>query len=181
MATISIGGVVYEVYGNDAEANTYFKTRIGAGAWDAVEVLDKRKGLLTATRYLDRLRWVGTKTSPSQPLAWPREGVTDLEGAAVVGTPDKVKFACYELAFALTQDASILDNASGTTGNKKRVKAGSVEVEYFRMTSGTRLPTVVHEWIREFLTGIGEVEFAIASGTSEEGSFFNTSYDVTLE
>lgn len=55
-----------------AAANAYFSDRLGAEAWGALTDAQKAQALVTATRRLDRLPYLGAKASPTQPLAFPR-------------------------------------------------------------------------------------------------------------
>lgn len=111
-------------------------------------------------------------TFKDQPLAFPRIGLTDLEGDAVdsATVPQVVKDAQYELAYLLSQDSTI-EGSTGTSENNKRLKAGSVEVERFSPTKGTRLPNVVHELLRSFLEGFGSMTSVFSSGVTVESQF----------
>lgn len=177
MPTVIISGVTHQTYAGDAEAKSYFNTRVGGSAWDALDVVDRRRALVTATRFLDRLSWAGTRTDSAQALAWPRAGVTDHEARAVsdAAIPAQVTYGCCELALALLQDSTILTSAAGTSQQQKRVKASTVEVEFFRasgaLARGTRMPTAAHEWVQEFLVPAGsDLEMGFASGTDAVSS-----------
>lgn len=158
MATVNIEGVTYDVYGSLSAADAYFAAALHATSWAAVLDDDdqRAKSLVTATRMLDRARWVGTKTSPSQALEWPRTGVTDRYGVPLSDSavPVSIENGCYELANLLLGDSSI-QNATSSGSNVKSVEAGSAAVEFFRSTSNssTRFPTIVHELIGQFLAG----------------------------
>lgn len=145
-----------DTYVTVAEADTYFTNAIHAASWIAASTGLKEQGLATATRMLERQQWVGTRTSPSQTLDWPRTGVTDPEGNPVssVVVPQFIKDAECELALALIQDPSI-QTTSDTSSNTKRLKAGSAEIEYFRPTSGARFPTIIMELIGFYLSSSG--------------------------
>lgn len=145
-------------YSAVADADTYFSDRLGTDAWTAAITATKEKALVTATRMLDRQTWEGTKTvtTPEHPLAWSRTGVTDKYGNDV--DPDTLPAAflagVYELALALLVDLTIQEVVN--TGNlNKRLKAGSVEIEYFRPSAdtATRFPTVIQELLGQFLAG----------------------------
>jgi hypothetical protein len=97
--------------------------------------------LVAATRRLNLFSYNGEKTGGSAQVdAFPRTGLTYPDGTAVPDTdiPQDVINATCSLAgtLALTPAAS----APGSSGNnKKRLKAGSAEIEYFRPTSGVPL------------------------------------------
>ena len=86
------------MYGSVSEAEEYFQTRYGAGAWDALanqpnETKDKIASLTTATHIIDRLNFKGCRTSTTQDLQFPRDGNTAV--------PIAIKLATYEIALAL--------------------------------------------------------------------------------
>lgn len=176
MATITISGKSFEIYGTYNGARDYFLAAIHASAWDAAEQTSQLKALVTATRMLDRQRWKGEKTSPGQTLDWPRTGVTDDEGAAVApGTvPLAIEHATYELANALLADVTVQTQLDAGSNVRRTVDQVSVEGavserterEYFRPTLGFRgrFPTIVQELVRQFLSG-GTLTSVIVSGT----------------
>ena len=57
------------------EANLYMVDRIDVTPWEVAANEDRAKALVTATSLLDLKYFIGTTTSESQPLAWPRSGV----------------------------------------------------------------------------------------------------------
>lgn len=81
------------IYGTLQEANAYFATRMYTSPWDRATVQNQTKALNQATRIIDRLRFVGTKTSDSQELQFPRGGDTVV--------PTDVRNACFEIALSL--------------------------------------------------------------------------------
>jgi hypothetical protein len=101
------------------EADAYFADRLDAAAWTAADATQKAQALVTATAYLDELRWTGTAVSESQSLAFPR--VTEyfdprlgtsiyLEGNTV---PSRITKACTELAYHLLNNDGLLDETGG--------------------------------------------------------------------
>ncbi len=174
MGTVTISGTSFDIYGTLAAAVTYMKARVGATAWDAVGSTDRSKALVSGTRFLDRQNWQGQKTSGVQALEFPRTGLVDKDGNDVgsVAVPLLVEEANYEMALAILEDATIVENANSGT-NTKRVKAGSAEVEFFRQTDGTKLPTIIQELIGLFLEGSGTSSDTgnLASGTGECSTF----------
>lgn len=53
-------------------AEGYFAGRLHADPWDTASPTDKAKALVTATRQLNALTWLGTKAADDQPHAFPR-------------------------------------------------------------------------------------------------------------
>jgi hypothetical protein len=148
-------------YATIATADTYMDDSIrGAANWTALTTDAKSRALLSATRLMDKQCWIGEKTAAANTLDWPRTGVTDASGAAVDEdtVPNGIIYGTIELAYELSQDPT-LESGSNTGSNDKRYKAGSVELELFRpggvlgVAGITRFPTVVMEYIKEFLCG----------------------------
>lgn len=152
MAVIVIGSDSFNAYLDLTAANTYFNGRAGGSAWTsytngAETANDKGRALVSATRMLDLQSWVGAKTSPSQPMEWPRDGVTDRDGVAVANTviPADIQAACCELALALLLDPSLQESTSGSSSNTKKLEAKGVSIEYFGPVQGSRFPTAAYE------------------------------------
>lgn len=85
-------GSVLPFYGTVAKANNYFRYRLDADSWDAVDVATKTKALVMSTKAIDRLSYVGEQTE-DEPLAFPRDFQTIV--------PVEVEHACYENALKL--------------------------------------------------------------------------------
>lgn len=79
------------IYGSVAEADSYFTGRLQTDAWDIANDTDRFKALSMATRAIDRLNFIGSKTDPAQDLQFPRGDVT---------VPTDIKNACFECALA---------------------------------------------------------------------------------
>lgn len=171
MATVTIGSSVYIVYSSLSEADEYFNASTQYADWNAFNDDQKRRGLVSGTRLLDRQSWQGTKTelgSPTQDLEFPRTGLTDCSGTSVASddTLDLAVEASQLLALDLL-DGEELETSTSTEDRTKRIKAGSVEVENFRASidSATRFPTDVMELIGCFLAGSAAIAGSIATGT----------------
>lgn len=80
-------------------ADEYFNDRLNSQAWDLAESNDKTRALKTATKYINRLNFIGTKTDSNQPHQFPRGGDTEV--------PQDVKDACCEIAYALIDGIDI--------------------------------------------------------------------------
>lgn len=165
-------------YATNAFADTYLGDSIRAAAWEGLEEDQQNQSLISAARLLEKQCWLGTRTVESQPMKWPRTGVIDAEGIAQdpLLMPLDLQRGQVELAFELSQDPTL--EQSLTTGtNISRVKAGSAEVDFFRPggpfgTAGaTRFPTVVQEYIGQFLCGFRAGLRALAFGTDAESQF----------
>lgn len=157
-----------------ADADTYFEDAIHASVWSSASPGDKAKALVTATRFFDRQNWNGSKyqDAPTQVLDWPRSGLTDSNGNALDETevPQEILDATCELALTLLQNPSAQDSTD-TGSNIKRMKAGSVEIEYIRGTSGTRFPTIINELVGLWLTVSSSLSGPFIYGADNESSF----------
>ena len=80
-------------YATEAEAQTYFDTRLNAEPWDDADSATRDKALAHATNIIDRLNFAGCKADEAQSNQFPRG--TD-------GTiPQDIKNASSEIALAL--------------------------------------------------------------------------------
>lgn len=140
--TITIGSVNYTANASVAMADEYLAVDPVRGARWATKSTDQKGGLLVAaTRRLNLFSYKGEKTGGSAQVdAWPRTGVTYPDGTPVPDTeiPLDVVNATILLAGTMAISAAAA-NAGGSGSNKKKVKAGSAEVEYFRPTTGVPL------------------------------------------
>lgn len=164
MATITIGAVDYHSYATVAEADSYLEADFTATAWRDEEDEDqKARALVTASRLLDRLVWLGEKTDEDQTTAWPRDGVPGVDDGT---TPQQVADATCVLASMILDGNEVVTSPSQAS-NIKRQKAGSVEQEFFRPGGATnaRLPLPVAELLRGLLGGIASLAGSIAYGT----------------
>ena len=165
-----------------ADANTYFADAIHAEVWEVATPDDKAKALVTATRYLDRQKWNGSKyqDAPTQVLDWPRSGLTDAEGNEVDETavPQEILDATCELALALLANPALQDQDS-TGSNIKKMKAGSVELEFIRGTAGKRFPTIIDELIGLWLTSRSSAYTGLFVSGADNESSLSDSFDLT--
>lgn len=89
----------YDTYTN---ADTYFANRLHVLAWIEATNTEKTAALTEASARIDRLRFKGIKVEDTQDLAWPRYLTADDEEDDIeTATPNDIKIACYEVAFAL--------------------------------------------------------------------------------
>lgn len=137
-----------------AEADTYFGDRLDATAWTSADATQKAQALVTATAYLDELRWVGSVVSDSQALAFPRIGeyFDPRLGTSVVLTsavPTRILTATYELAYHLLSNDNVLDD----TGTVSDIVVGSITLSNIRKPSKT--PPQVTRLIKPLLVNGG--------------------------
>lgn len=194
--TVTIGADTFEVYGSSAGLATYAN---GSWLWSATydaavatSANGPKRALVEATRLLNLQPWAGDKTSSSQALAWPRDGVTATtpSGAEVTDgvTPDDIVSAAYELALAMLAKPAVVAG-TGTGSNVQSVGAGPASVTFFSPTPGARFPDRVMELVGWAFSGAsGDDTIAplgsYASGTDgcsqfDTGSDSDDSYSLT--
>lgn len=175
--TITVGT---DSYISLADSNTYFGNNIRNDEWEILDDTVKERALKTATKFLDRQTWMGSKTSDAQALAWPRSGVTDRYGTAVssASVPQQVKDAQCELALALIQDTAVETNKNSGK-NIKFLRAGSAAVSFFRPQTGGRFPTIVQELIGQFMASAATIIAPEDFGTDQTTSFSSCKYGLT--
>ncbi len=171
MALVTIGGSSYIVYSSLSEADEYFNASIQYDDWNAFNDDQKRRGIVSATRLIDRQGWQGEKTeqgSPTQDLEFPRDDLTDCSGDSVSSEDSLARAveASQLLAFDLL-DGQELETSKTTEDLTKRLKAGSVEIENFRadQNSATRFPADVMELLGCFFSGGAAIAGSISTGT----------------
>lgn len=188
VATVAVGGTGYAVndvltvsggtFGEAAQAKV---TAAPAGVVTAVQLLNA--GTYTAnpsspaaTTSAGGTGCTLTLTLDDQERELPHTGMVDAEGDAVPSdsvAPD-ILAGLIEYAFELAQDADA-ETTGSTASDIKRLKADTVEVEYFRGTppgAATRFPLVVWEYVRKFMCGSGgSSRGGIASGTCAKSQF----------
>jgi hypothetical protein len=176
---VTIGGsTTIEVYGGLTACDAYIEGAIGDGATAyrslAASGDDRKRLLVAATRYVERLTWQGTATTPAvggTTLVWPRTGVTDPNGTAVDPNtvPSALTNAVFELVMLGATDPDAL-SAPDSGSNVKKLDADGTSIEFFRPTSaldGTAsvLPSVVSQLVGKWLAS-ASATVAGASGTS---------------
>lgn len=80
-------------YATAAEGDTYFSTRLRTAPWDDATSNEQERALTMATKIIDQLNYLGTKTDDAQDNQFPRDDDTDV--------PQAIKDACCEIALAL--------------------------------------------------------------------------------
>lgn len=168
MPTVTINTVDYDVYADVPAADEFLAADFGATAWRAeTDDEQKSRALVSATRLLDRLVWAGDKTDPDQILAWPRSntGLSDVDEDTV---PQPIIDASIVLAKLIHAGSKVDSQPSTQSGNIRRQRAGSVELEYFfPQDNPTRLPIEVEELVARFLA-TANFTGALSSGTDGE-------------
>jgi hypothetical protein len=133
----TVAGASSTTYADAEYAADYFATRIGGDKWPTANTASVLAALLTAMRILEKLRFIGARSTTTQALEWPRlssaprergcsadgAGLSDLRGKfySVDAIPQPIKDAQCEIAYAMILDPSLNDpaliQASLKTGN----------------------------------------------------------------
>ncbi|MDR1648767.1 MAG: hypothetical protein LBR71_00775 [Synergistaceae bacterium] len=147
---------MFEAYATPEFADEYFDAA-GNAAWPVTppeesperEVVLKKKSaaLFRATMWIDgigRGKWKGTKTSADQPLAWPRQGVTDEEGFSVDADsiPELLAQAVCEAAVREITGTSLAPDMERGGAIKQEV-IGPISTTFMdNAPAGTRFPVI---------------------------------------
>ena len=110
-------------YATIVEAQQYFDERLNTGPWDFATPTDQMKALQTATRAINRLRFLGNQIDPNQPNAFPRDAWLDTP------IPLAVQQATCELALQLLDSADPnieIANIATTGDNYSMVRANYI-------------------------------------------------------
>lgn len=187
--SVSIAGTAFPIYGDPDDANTYFKAHVAAATWSAASTTTKNQAHVTAARSFDRQGWVGTPTDVITPqnLAWPRVGVTDRNGTAVLDSviPEDIAEGAWEWALLIVVDPTIASATPGTNTKRTRTRKKvdvietEEELELFRPTIGkvSRFPTTVQELVGWALAGSGDPVGVFTSGTDVTSGFTESDTD----
>lgn len=169
----------FSVYASVSTADIYADAADHGGAFRDLDDTEKGRKLVTATRILDRQRWLGDKLNEGQEHAFPRKstGITEMEA---VDFPARVQQAAIEIALALANGSALQDNAT-TNQRISSLSAGSVSLSFLSNPDGPiskRFPQIVHELISDFLGGSSMAVSGVATGTdgkSKTGTDFGFS------
>lgn len=120
-----------ESFASVAEADAYHAKR-GNAAWAALTEQVKEQLLIKATDYVENTfaaSWTGVSLGLTQALSWPRRyaPIAGYVNTFYSGVPKALKEATIELAL-IANSTPLMPTT--TERGKKRVKLGSMEVEY---------------------------------------------------
>ncbi|WEX10292.1 DnaT-like ssDNA-binding protein [Chelativorans sp. AA-79] len=179
---VTIDGTDYPVYIDLATADTFMNGTIDADAWNAMSDDQKGRTIVSGVLVIDSQAWKGSKTDPDNAREFPR---TCQEDPSVL--PAALPIVNIRLAFAISQNPELAGGASSSQGGTKRLKAGSVEIEYFNtgiLPSQSNASTIwgIFAPLADCLAVSGDsgsLVGAFASGTSRESPFSDPDYGVS--
>ena len=165
--TFTINGEEYQSYVTVEEADTYFSLD-SDHPFLALANNEKQVLLVAATRRIDLLHFKGSKQDADQFLKWPR---------SPYGFPYDIELATILWANILRTD-STQENVAAANANISRIRAGSVEVYFFKATDiellGEEL-TIADPTIRSLLAPYLAADDVQSDSTAGIGGAFGTS------
>ena len=137
------------------EANNYFATVPESSTWDDKTVDQKKRALISATRWIDSFVYYGDRCDDGQALKFPRNNY-QVDGVELACTkiPNGIKYAQYELARALANDTDAITGTTGKDGNFEKVKLGDIQVKYNTKSQGTGTVNNImdkYPWLQSYL------------------------------
>ena len=155
------------------EANNYFATVPDSSTWDDKTVDQKKRALISATRWIDSFIYFGDRCDQGQALKFPGNNyqVDDVELSCTT-IPNNIKYAQYELARALANDTDAITGTSGKEGNIEQAKLGDLEVKFNTASQGTGSVNNildVYPWLQSYLGsymigGAGSFQMRVVRG-----------------
>ena len=138
MLDATLGGPTANSYVRLAEAGAIATNLPGGADWMAKSQDEKELSLITATRWLETLNYVGARCDGTQRLKWPRSGskaVCDGVQADCTMIPPIIKEAEVILAIAYVDSPSSFPGAGGGSNAPsgtyvKRQQLGELSIEY---------------------------------------------------
>lgn len=169
-ATITIGTGTALIYGSYAGAVAYFDVSGSEAATAFADLANdnaRKKKLVDATRYLNKLAWLDAYATFAA-----RDALDLGTGDADVAFPFRA--AAYELAALAALDPDVL-TVDDQGSNVARVYAGGAGVDFFSQTSSQRgtapaLPGVLMPLIGAYLAA---PDLSVEAGAGETGSCVN--------
>ena len=103
------GGIDANSYITLADAKIYFSESLSVEAWDNATDDTKDRALATATKRIDTNTFMGTRSTDTQALKFPRDGLDSHDGIEFTDgeTPQQIKDAQCEIALALLSEISL--------------------------------------------------------------------------
>ena len=155
------------------EANTYFETVPDSSTWTNKTDDQKKRSLISATRWIDTLVFYGDRCDDGQALKFPRNNYqVDGVELACSKIPNNIKYAQYELARALANDTDAITGTTGKEGNISEAKLGDLAVKFSTSSQGVGSVNNildVYPWLQSYLGaymlgGAGSFQMRVVRG-----------------
>ena len=151
----TIKGANANSYVTLSESNDYFDTSPDSSTWTNKTDDQKKRALISATRWIDTMVYYGNRCDTGQALKFPRNNY-QVDGVELSCStiPQNIKYAQFELARALANDTGAITGTPGKDGNFSEVKLGDIEVKYNTDSQGTgSINNIldVYPWLQSYL------------------------------
>jgi len=138
-----------------SESNDYFDTSPDSSTWTNKTDDQKKRALISATRWIETLVFYGDRCDEGQALKFPRTNY-QVDGVELTCTliPNNIKYAQYELARALANDTGAITGTTGTEGNISELKMGDIQLKYNTDSQGVgSINNIldVYPWLQSYL------------------------------
>ena len=169
----TIKGASANSYASLSDSNDYFDTSPDSSTWTNKSDDEKKRALISATRWIETLVFYGDRCDEGQALKFPRTNY-QVDGVEFTCTliPNNIKYAQYELARALANDTDAITGTTGKDGNFSEVKLGDIQVKYNTDSQGTGSVNNildVYPWLQSYLGaymlgGAGSFQMRVVRG-----------------
>ena len=155
-------------YSEVAEALSWMTNRLNMDPFINAIEKTQEQALITATDLLESQQWDGKREDNSQPLAFPRTGLTDKEGVAIDGTtiPTEIMDSVYLLAILVLKDSQ-LQFHSGTRVTGITTSNTEIRLSYSGSAKTGKLPDNILQLIGSFLSRSKSTDLVESYGTDE--------------
>ena len=147
----SVGSNIANAYASLASSSLLLEPQIQIfSTWSTLATTDQAMCIIYGTSLLDyQVQWAGTKSSESQSLRWPREGVVGVDGFAIADNihPTWLQDATANYAYFLSQKNRTAEDA---TKGFKKLKAGSLFMEIDKYDRTGTMPSIVWNMIKAY-------------------------------
>lgn len=132
-----------------AEGDNLASERLDGSTWTDATEPQQTAALITATRLLSRVCYIGIATSSTQSLPFPRMGLLASGGWPLDSSiiPLDLKLATFELALALLRSPTLYQESETSTQGISRIKAGPIEIGFRDNVSYKLLPSEVQSFL----------------------------------
>ena len=169
----TIKGASANSYASLSDSNDYFDTSPDSSTWTNKSDDEKKRALISATRWIETLVFYGDRCDEGQALKFPRTNY-QVDGVELTCTliPNNIKYAQYELARALANDTDAITGTTGKDGNFEEVALGDLRVKYNTESQGTGSVNNildVYPWLQSYLGaymlgGAGSFQMRVVRG-----------------
>jgi len=142
-------------YATAAEIDLYLSGRLNSDKFYSFNIANQRRATITASSHISMLVASAYKL-----------------GTIGVTVPQKLKDATGELALSMLTDFASIETSTSSK-NIKRVKADTVEVEFFAPTNGSRFPPPVMNILKEG----GYIASTILASSTSSGTTATSAFD----